>query len=204
MWAPPGVSLSGWMFVRCRECLVSTVASTLAWPRGVLQSAVRPEGGSKKALDNPIWAQGRQRKWLGIPDGGHNQENSCKGLNFNTSVWNSRLLPFSLSRSPPSPRLPPSAPSVSFFKFQTENIAFRTTVDCLANPAFFLVFIIPILWLKLSTELVYFVFHPFVLLSCFFPSVSLAKLSFALLSDRTKKAAYIWLWSYFTFLFLTS
>lgn len=202
MWATPGVSLSCWMFVCCRECLVSGVASTLAWPLGVLQSAVRPEGGSKKASDNPIRAQGRQRKWLGIPDGGHNQENSCKGLNFNTSVWNSRLLPFSLSRSPPSPRLPPSAPSVSFFKFQTENIAFRTEVDCLADPGFSLSSLSSDF--SPSTKLIYFVFHPFVLLSCFFPPVSLTKLSFSLLFWQDKKAAYIWLWSSFTFLFLTS
>lgn len=34
--------------------LVSRVASALAWPPAVVQSAVRAEGGSREALDNPI------------------------------------------------------------------------------------------------------------------------------------------------------
>jgi len=80
-----------------RVCLVRRVPFALAWSPAVLQRAVRAEGGSREAEDNPVRAQGRQRKWLDIPDGGHSQENSCEGLNYTTSVWNSRLLPFSPS-----------------------------------------------------------------------------------------------------------
>lgn len=191
MWATPGVSLSSWMFVCCRECLVSRVASTLAWPLGVLQSAVRPEGGSKKALDNPIWAQGRQRKWLGIPDGGHNQENSCKGLNFNTSVWNSRLLPFSLSRPPPFPSSS-SLCSLCLLQIPNRKHNFPNKVGCLANPGFFLVFIIPILWL-FTLHKAYLLclspFHPPVL---FFPLCQPSSnfLSHSFLTGQKKQPTY--------------
>lgn len=116
MWANPGDSLSCWMFVCWRVCLVRRVPSALALSPADIQSAVRAEGGSREAGDNPVRAQGRQRKWLDIPDGGHSQENSCEGLNFTTSVWNSRLLPFSLTLSLSLPfyfLLPHSAPALS-------------------------------------------------------------------------------------------
>lgn len=48
--------------VCCCVCLVRKVPSALAWSPAVLQSAVRAEGGSTEAEDNPIRAQGRQRK----------------------------------------------------------------------------------------------------------------------------------------------
>lgn len=43
-------------------CVLSEVRSALAWSPAVLQSAVRAEGGSREAEDNPVRAQGRQRK----------------------------------------------------------------------------------------------------------------------------------------------
>lgn len=204
-----GLALSCWMFVCCRECLVSRVASTLAWPPAVLQSAIRPEGGSREALDNPIWAQGRQRKWLGIPDGGHNQENSCKGLNFNTSVWNSRLLPFSLSLP-----LSLSAPLPVFFLHQplplspSSNSKQKTQLSTQRWTAwlilgFFLFFIISIFWISILHQAYLLSFT----LSFSWPNIFPLSPSPNVLAHSfpfKKNAASIWLWSSFTFLFLPS
>lgn len=188
----PALMLDG---VCAGMCVLSVrVASTLAWPPVFLRSADRPEGGSREALDNPVWAPGRQRKWLDVPDGGHNQENSCKGLNFYTRAWNGFF--FLLLLSPLSCLLPPpAAASVSFLKFQTTNnsLPHIQSGGCLQ--------ILPVfdhLYLLSNYFLSHFPFSSF--FSLWRPYQTFFSHSFPF----RKRAASIWLWSSFTFLFLPS
>lgn len=165
------------------------------------------EGGSREASDNPIWWQGRQRKWLGIPDGGHNQENSCKGLDFSASVWREQtasLFPDSLLFLPPFLYSSSLSPCLCLLP-QIPNRK-HTEVYDLANPLGILLmfFIISIFGLSSSSRHIYiYIFLPFFFyFSIYHPSVTHTALSCSVLflSGR-KQAASIWLWSCFTFLF---
>lgn len=98
----------------------------------------------------------------------------------------------SFSLSPPSRLLPPSAPaSVSFLKFQTENTAFHTEVDCLANPRFLPVFYHLYLLNFHPPAGIFTFFHPFFLLTQYFSSVTLTKLSCSLLPFQEKSSLHM-------------
>lgn len=105
----------GALLVRCgqlpRSCYPAllSVASRSHW-RGLQRSFRALTGwreGAQWLQTAPFQHSHRQRKWLHIPDGRHNQKNSSKELCFSTSVWNSTQLPCHL--------LPPA----SFFPSQT-------------------------------------------------------------------------------------
>lgn len=98
----------------------------------------------------------------------------------------------SLSLCPPSRLLPPSAPaSVSFLKFQTENTAFHTEVDCLANPRFLPVFYHLYLLNFHPPSGIFTFFHPFFLLTQYFSSVTLTKRSCSLLPFQEKRSLHM-------------